>query len=75
VELIKDKLRERFDDAKQAFHALDTDADGRLSEEEFVRGIKECGALRPADSSSRQLADGYSEPVYDEEAVRRYMNI
>jgi len=38
-EKIKVKMREEFDSAMQAFHAWDVDADGRLSENEFVAGV------------------------------------
>ena len=38
-DIIKNKLREEYDDAKQAFHNLDVDADGRLSLKEFLTGI------------------------------------
>ncbi|KAJ1484540.1 hypothetical protein T484DRAFT_1796724, partial [Baffinella frigidus] len=37
---IREKLRERFDDAKQAFHFLDADADGRLGRQEFAAGLR-----------------------------------
>ena len=36
---IRDKLREKFAEAKQAFPAFDQDHDGRLSEAEFLQGI------------------------------------
>ena len=39
LETIKQKMREIFDDAIQAFHSLDEDADGRLSKEEFHKGL------------------------------------
>eukprot|EP00960_Hanusia_phi_P012748 372507-Hanusia_phi.AAC.9 len=39
LEAIKQKMREIFDDAIQAFHSLDEDADGRLSKEEFHKGL------------------------------------
>lgn len=35
---VRDKLRESFAEAKQAFHAFDKDKDGRLSEAEFIKG-------------------------------------
>jgi Ca2+-binding EF-hand superfamily protein len=34
-----ERLREKFDDAKQAFHVFDADHDGRLSFHEFKEGI------------------------------------
>ena len=36
---VRDKIREHYPDAKQAFHAFNTNKDGRLSEEEFMKGI------------------------------------
>jgi len=35
----RDKIREHFPDAKQAFHAFNKNKDGRLSQEEFFAGI------------------------------------
>lgn len=36
---VRDKIRENYPDAKQAFHAFNHNKDGRLSEEEFFKGI------------------------------------
>uniref|UniRef100_A0A7S0M3T5 EF-hand domain-containing protein n=1 Tax=Cryptomonas curvata TaxID=233186 RepID=A0A7S0M3T5_9CRYP len=37
--LVRDAVRSRFQDAQQAFHAFDSDQDGRLSLDEFKAGI------------------------------------
>jgi Ca2+-binding EF-hand superfamily protein len=39
IQDVCERLREKFDDAKQAFHAFDTDRDGRLSFSEFKEGV------------------------------------
>jgi Ca2+-binding EF-hand superfamily protein len=36
---VRDKIREHYPDAKQAFHAFNTNKDGRLSEKEFFKGV------------------------------------
>ncbi|KAJ1483232.1 hypothetical protein T484DRAFT_1801041, partial [Baffinella frigidus] len=36
---VRDRMREFYPDAKQAFHAFDKDRDGRLSSEEFTAGL------------------------------------
>lgn len=46
VAAVCERLREKFDDAKQAFHSFDKDNDGRLSFSEFSQGI---GGFSSAD--------------------------
>ena len=64
VAAVCERLREKFDDAKQAFHAFDKDSDGRLGWDEFEKGVGSFSSagpevIRGMFQRSDRSGDGY----------------